>query len=139
MKSAQASAQKFVTRAGVASQDYVDGAQQTSKDQSAAAIAGAAAYAAGVQAGIARQAFQKGLQKSGKSGWLAGVVKKGGDRFASGVAASADKYATESGRFDSARTAAASLPRGPRGSAANFQRSQTVGQALNRVRTGASA
>lgn len=139
MKSAQQSAQKFVERAAVAAGDYVSGAQQTSKDQSQAAIAAAPAYQAGVQAAIARGAFQKGLQKSGKQGWLDGVQKKGADRFAPGVQASADVYATNSGKYDAARGAASSLPRGPRGSQQNYARSSAVGQALNKLRTGSTA
>lgn len=139
MKTAAQSGEKYVTRAGAASQDYVKGAQETQKDQAAAAIAAAPIYAAQVQAAISRGAFQKGLQKSGKSGWQKGVIEKGGDRYAGGVASGVNKYVTESGRFDGARQAANSLPRGAKGSEANYARSKAVGQALNKVRTGSSA
>lgn len=137
MKSAQASAQKFVERAGAASQDYVQGAEQTSKDQSAAAIAAAPNYAAGVQAAIARGAYAKGLQVSGKGGWLRGVQQKGANRFAEGVASGSAKYATNSGKYDPARSAADSLPRGPKGSEQNFARAKAVGQALRKMKVGA--
>lgn len=136
MKTASQSAQKFVERAGAASGDYVSGAQQTSKDQSAAAIAGKANWAAGIQAAISGDRFAKGLQQSGKSGWLKGVTEKGANRFAEGVASGASKYATNSGKYDSARGAANSLPRGPKGSEANFLRSKTVGQALRKLKMG---
>lgn len=136
MKSASQSAQKFVERAGAASGDYVSGAEQTTKDQSAAAIAAAPNYAAGVQAAITRGAYAKGLQASGKAGWLKGVKEKGANRFAEGVASGAGKYATNSGKYDSARGAAASLPRGPKGSEANYTRSKVVGQALRKLKTG---
>jgi len=137
MKSAAQSAQKFVERASVASGDYVEGAQSTQKDQAAAAIAAAPNYQAGVQAAIARGAYQKGLSESGKAGWLKGVTEKGAERFASGVASGASKYATNSGKYDGARGAAASLPRGPKGSEANFARSKAVGMALRKQKTGA--
>lgn len=136
-KSASESAKKFVERAGAATQDYVQGAESTTKDQSAAAIAAAPNYAAGVQAGIARGAFQKGLSKSGKAGWAKGVREKGANRFAEGVASGAGKYATNSGAYDGARGAANSLPRGPKGSEANFARSKAVGQALRKQKVGA--
>lgn len=136
-KTASQSAQKFVDRASAASQDYVLGAQQTTKDQSAAAIAAAPNYAAGVQAAITRGAYAKGLQASGKQGWLKGITDKGGNRFAEGVASGAAKYATNSGKYDSARTAADSLPRGPKGSEANFNRAKVVGQALRKMKVGA--
>lgn len=135
MKSASQSAQKFVERASVASGDYVTGAESTSKDQAALAIAAAPNYAAGVQAAITRGAYAKGLQKSGKQGWLAGVKAKGGERFASGVANSASKYATNSAKYDQARGAAASLPRGPKGSATNLNRVSAVVNALRTTKT----
>lgn len=139
MKTAQQSAEKFVNRAGVASGDYAKGASETTKDQAAAAIAAAPSYAAGVQAAISRGAFAKGLQKSGKQGWLNGVQGKGQSRFAEGVSASSQKYATESARFDTARNAASSLPRGPKGSPANLDRVRAVAVAQRAVKTGTTA
>lgn len=136
MKTASNSAKKFVERASAASGDYLSGAQSTSKDQSAAAIAGKANYVAGVQASITAGRYEKGLQKSGKAGWLKGISDKGANRFAEGVSAGASKYATNSGVYDSARSAADSLPRGPKGSEANFARAKAVGQALRKMKTG---
>ena len=137
MKSAQQSAQKFVDRAGAASGDYVEGAERTGKDQAAAAIAGKANWAAGIQAAITGGRYEKGLQASGKSGWLKGVREKGVNRFAEGVASGAGKYATNSGKYDSARSAADALPRGPKGSEQNFARAKAVGQALRKMKVGA--
>lgn len=136
MKSASQSAQKFVERAGAASQDYVEGARTTNKDQAAAAIAAAPNYVAGVQAAITRGAYAKGLQTSGKAAWLKGVTEKGANRFADGVASGAQKYAANSGKYDGARNAAASLPRGPKGSEQNFSRAKAVGQALRAAKVG---
>lgn len=136
-KSASSVAQKYVDRAGAASGDYVKGAEETTKDQSSAAIAAAPIYAQAVQAAITRGSYAKGLQKSGKAGWLAGVKAKGGDRYGSGVAASSGKYATESAKFDSARGAAASLPRGIKGSETNLARVKAVVTALRTAKVGA--
>jgi hypothetical protein len=136
MKTASQSGNKFVERAGAASQDYVEGALSTTKDQAAAAIAAKANYQAGLQASFARGAYEKGLQNSGKSGWQAGIKNKGGNRFAEGVSNSVNKYVTNSGKYDSARAAADSLPRGPKGSETNFARSKAVGQALRNAKTG---
>lgn len=137
MKSAGESAKKYVERAGAASGDYVSGAQSTTKDQSQAAIAGKANWAAGIQAAISGGRFEKGLAASGKSGWLKGVTEKGANRFADGVSSGASKYATNSAKFDGARGAAASLPRGPKGSEQNFSRAKAVGQALRKAKVGA--
>jgi len=136
MRSASESSQKFVERASAASSDYGSGVQNTSKDQAAAAIAAKGNYAAGVQAAITGDRYAKGLSKSGNSGWKEGVAKKGVNRFAEGVSASANKYAENSGKYDGARNAAASLPRGVKGSEANFLRSKTVGLALRKQKVG---
>ena len=137
MKTAQQSAQKYVDRAGAASGDYVEGAQRTTKDQAANAIAGKANYVAGIQAAIAAGRYEKGLQTSGKAGWLKGITEKGTNRFAEGVQSGATKYATNSGKYDSARAAADALPRGPKGSEANFARAKAVGTALRKMKIGA--
>lgn len=129
-KSASASAEKYVTRAGAAAPDYVSGAESTSKDQSQAAIAGKANWQAALTAAFGRGAFEKGLAKSGKNGWLSGIKNKGGNRYGEGVQNSQAKYATNSGAYDPARNAASNLPRGPKGSEQNFARSKAVGMAL---------
>lgn len=136
MKSASQSASKFVERAGAASGDYVSGAQSTSKDQAAAAIAGANNWKAGLTAAMTAGRYEKGLQTSGKAGWLKGITEKGANRFAEGVASGASKYATNSGKYDGARGAASSLPRGPKGSEQNFARAKAVGQALRAAKVG---
>lgn len=137
-KSAQSVAEKFVTRAGAASGDYVSGAEQTSKDQAASAIAAKTIYQQALTASFTRGAFEKGLQRSGKGGWLRGVTVKGSERFASGVAASAGKYAQNSGRYDSARNAASGLPRGMKGSPTNLARVSAVVSALRTAKTGSA-
>lgn len=137
MKTASQSANKYVERASAASGDYVEGAKTTGKDQAAAAIAGAKNYEAGIQASITAKRYEKGLSKSGKSGWLKGITEKGAERYAGGVNSGSNKYAVNSGAYDSARQAADSLPRGPKGSEANFTRAKTVGMALRKQKIGA--
>lgn len=136
MKTAQSVAQKFVDRAGNASGDYVSGAKGTAKDQSANAIAGKENYQKALTASFSRGSYEKGLQRSGKQGWLDGVTKKGATRFADGVSVSAGKYATNSGAYDGARGAAANLPRGLKGSDTNLQRVKAVVGALRTAKVG---
>jgi len=59
MKTASQSAQKFVERASAASGDYVSGAQTSTKDQAAAAIAGKANYIAGVKQLLLQEDMKK--------------------------------------------------------------------------------
>lgn len=136
MKSASQSQEKYVNRASGASLDYKQGAESTSKDQAQNAIASKDNYVKGVQESITRGAYEKGLGKSGKTKWLKGVQEKGAERYSGGVAAGASAYATNSGKYDTARGAANTLPRGPKGSEANFNRSKAVGQALRAVKVG---
>src|SRR3990167_169992 len=139
MKSAQASAMKFLEMASAASGDYVKGAQETGKDQSARAIAAKAIYQQALTASFGRGSFEKGLQKSGKAGWLRGITDKGGNRFGEGVAASSQKYATESGKFDAARSASDSMPRGLKGSSTNLAKVTAVVNALRMAKVGSAS
>lgn len=136
MRTAQQSAEKYASRAAAASGDYVDGAQSTSKDQAAAAIAAAEIHKQATMAALNEGRYARGLQRAGKQKWLQGVVEKGAGRFAEGVSQAAGSYASESARFDSARGAAASLPRGIKGSPQNLQRVAAVVNAQIKAKNG---
>lgn len=129
-KSASQVAEKYATRAAAASGDYVEGARSTTKDQSAAAIAAASIWKQALDASAAAGSFVKGLQRAGKSKWLEGVTSKGGNRYGEGVSQAASDYASESAKFDTARNAANSLPRGLKGSPQNIARVTAVVNAL---------
>jgi hypothetical protein len=136
MKTASESVKKFVERAGAASGDYGEGAQNTSKDQSALAVAAQANLLAAITASITSGRWAKNLQGAGKGKWLKGILEKGVNRFAEGVSAGAADYAANSGRYDSARNSASSMPRGPKGSEQNYARAKTVGQNLRKQKVG---
>lgn len=139
MKSAQSVVQKFIERAGAASGDYVKGAQDTTKDQSARAIASKANYQAGLTASFARGSYEKGLSKSGKAGWLKGITEKGVNRFGEGVSVSGAKYAQNSGKYDSARGVSDSMPRGLKGSVTNLAKVTAVVNALRQAKAGSGS
>lgn len=138
MKSASASVQKWQTKAAASSQDYVEGATTTTKDQAAAAAAAEPIYQQALQASFAKKAFSAGLNKSGKAGWLEGINEKGAANFGTGVAAakSAQRYQTNSSKFDGARNAASALPRGAKGSPTNLNRVTAVVNALRNAKVG---
>ena len=138
MKSASQSVTKWANRTGAAASDYVAGANATDKDQASRAIAAKEIYKQALTESFGRDAYAKGLQQSGKQGWLKGVQEKGGQNFSTGVSTESAqaKYATNSGKYDSARQAADKLPRGPRGSANNLQRVAAVANALRLVKVG---
>ena len=137
MRSASQSAQRWSEGAGNSSGRYLEGAEQTTKDQASAAIAAKGLYQQGINEAISRGAYEKGLQKSGKSGWLRGVQEKGASNFGVGVTSPSaqQKYVQESGRYDGARNAAAGTPRGPKGSPQNLGRVAAVVNALRAAKT----
>ena|SRR3990167_1729897 len=139
MKTASQSVAKWQTRTSSAAEFYGKGATETDKDQAQRAIAAKEVYKQALTASFGRDAYAKGLSKSGKQGWLTGVIQKGIANFQTGVTSdvAGTKYATNSAKYDTARGAANSLPRGPRGSAQNLARVAAVANALRAVKVAA--
>lgn len=139
MKSASESANKWGERASGASNDYVSGAENTSKDQASLAKASIPFMKIALNKAIDSGRVAKGLDKSGKAGWLAGIKEKGGNRYSEGVntTTAKSKYATESGKYDSARGSASNMPRGEKGSATNLAKVTKVVTELRKVKVGA--
>ncbi|MGH7175351.1 MAG: hypothetical protein ACREGR_03265 [Minisyncoccia bacterium] len=138
MKTASASSAKWQQNSANGAGSYVSGVQNTTKDQAALAAAAAGNWFAGVQAANAAGTFAKNVQAAGKSAWQQGVAQKGAQNYGTGVSAasSATKYQTNSGKYDSARSAAASVARGPKGSPGNIQRVSAVVTAERAVKAG---
>lgn len=136
MKTAQQAAEKFASRASAASGDYGKGARETTKDQASLAIAAADIHKAATMEALNAGRYAKGLQKSGKQGWLNGITSKGENRYSEGVMVAGPKYAANSAPYDSARNAAAGMPRGMKGSAANLNRVKAVMDALRAAKVG---
>ena len=132
------SATKYAQRAAAAAPEYEKGIKNPRRDQNAAALAAKGSYEAGVQEGISRDAFSRGLRKSSTADWQARASSLGTQRFPSGVQAGKTKWAT--GFAPSAQVLTSlSLPqKGPRGSAANFEISRMVGTALAEKRKSGS-
>jgi len=138
MKSASSVSAKWGNRASGASQDYVDGAKNTTKDQSALAVAAIPIMKIAINKAIDSGRVASGLQKSGKQGWANGIATKGAGRYSEGVsgATAQAKYATNSGAFDAARNASASMPRGEKGSSTNLDKVRAVVNALHKQKVG---
>jgi len=78
-------AAKWAQRSGAAATDYVSGAQRTDKDPTALAIAAIPRMRARVIEAIDTGKVAAGLRRSGRQGWLDGVVGKGAANYATGV------------------------------------------------------
>lgn len=138
MKTANTAVTKWQTRAGAATGDYAEGARTTDKDQAQKAIAAKNVWQQALTESFGRDAYAKGLLKSSKAGWLQGVEQKGVSNYGTGVSAdiARSKYVSESSKYDSARKAADSIARGPRGSTTNLSRVTAVVNALRAVKVG---
>lgn len=136
-KTAQEVAQKWANRASNAQPEYAAGVQATTKDQAGRAIASKEIYKQALNESFARDAYAKGLQKAGTAKWKDKASRVGAERFSGGVSASVTDYATESAKYDNARRAADTLPRGVKGSETNLARVKAVVSALRIAKVGA--
>lgn len=130
VKSVQAAASKFVSRATGATGDYRDGVNSTN-DQAERAIAAEGAYVQGVQDSISRGARVAGLQKSGNAKWKERSLVLGAGRYATGVKAGEGEYSKNVAPYLQTLASLNLSPRGPKGSPENYGRAQEVGQALH--------
>lgn len=88
---------KWKTRTVAASGDYVTGAEQTTKDPTALAIAAIPRMRANIISAIDNGVVANGLRRAGKQGWLTGIQTKGAQAFTNGVNNADVKF---SGAFD---------------------------------------
>jgi hypothetical protein len=138
VKDLSASGAKFKTRAANAAPDYVKGATAAGGRWKAGVDSSADRWAAGVQDAVARQAFSKGVSKTGADYYTSRVAKLGQQRYAQGVAEGADNWTEGFKPFADALNSVTLSPRGIKGSASNQQRSVEVQIALRNKKTGAA-
>lgn len=131
--------EKWKRKAGSSQQDYEDGVRLTTNDWGTKTSAASTSYVAGVQAAIGAKRWEAGVAKAGTAGWREPTLAKGPARWAQGIQLSGDKYAQGFAPYAQVISSTTLPPRGPRGAAVNYQRSQALGQALNIRRTGAAS
>lgn len=133
MKTAAQAAAKWKQNAGAASQTWLEGIQGTTVDVMGRAVQQIPAALAGYQQSLQSGAYAKAVQASGgTANWKAKSEAKSGN-YATGINAGASKQESAIGKIMQALPSIVnSLPqRGPAGSAQNYQRSASVGQALH--------
>jgi hypothetical protein len=126
-------ADRFIRKAAAAGPDYDAGVSNPRVDWEQATKAAEANYEQGVQAGIAKKRFGKGVAKAGTSKFLRGAKEKGVARFAAGVAASAGDYAAGFEPYRSALASTTLQPRKARRDPSNLTRVNQVVQAMIRT------
>ena len=138
MKTAQESVGKWIERGAVSVDEYLKGVRNPKRSQSASAIAAQPLMLAGVTQAVTSGRWANKLRQSGDAGHLAGVEEKGSQNYPVGIgsARAAAKFVQNSGRYDTARNAAAGSPRGPKGSPQNLANVAKVVAALRAVKVG---
>jgi hypothetical protein len=128
--------EKWQRRAGAAVQDWVGGINNPREDWASATQAAASNWEQGVQRAIAGQKFERGVSEAGTQKWQRGARTKGAARYPQGITAARSDYESAMQDVFNVIESTQLPPRGPRGSAQNFERSRIMGQALNRLREG---
>jgi len=129
-------AAKWQRKAPLSTADYESGVRTTQADWATLTTQAAANYTAGLQAAMAAKRWEGGVAATGTAGWKERTLAKGPARWAEGIDKSGDAYARGFGPYADVIRATTLSPRGPRGAQQNYQRSQLMGQALNRARVG---
>lgn len=136
VKSSSISSDKWVRRAGQASNDYKLGVQSPRRQWAEATAEAAEAHSAGVQQAISEGRFEKGVQKAGNSKWQRKASSVGATRFGPGVAAAKADYEAGFAPYVSIIQGVSLPPRGPKGDPRNYERTKLIGDALHAAKTG---
>jgi hypothetical protein len=129
------SAEKLERRGRNAQQDYTAGVESVSdQEQQQATLDATDSWETGVQEAISEGRFSEGVQNPSRS-WQNYTLQVGPSRFAEGVGNSGDVWQSSFQPFADTLESLNLQPRGSRGSAANFERSRAVGEALHNNRT----
>lgn len=132
--SAASAADKLVQRAQAASAEYGVNAAAAGDVWASASAAAKAAFQQGITAGAIGDRWARGIAKAGAAKYTRKINDVGKGRFAEGVSAGKQDYASNVEPFFSTIAGITLSPRQARGSAANYQRVSQVGTALNAKR-----
>ncbi len=132
--SLSAIADKYVRRATAAQGDYQSGITGTPVGKwETNTEAGAGNWQTGVAQAAAEGRFAAGVAGKGAK-WQRKATTVGPQRYATGVAAASGDFQAGFNRYFDVLQTLPMGPRGPRGDPRNYQRSQSVGEALNKAR-----
>jgi hypothetical protein len=113
-------------------EDYVQGVQSPRTDWKTATAAASERYKEGVQKSIARNAFGKGVARSGTENWQKGTLEKGSRRWGEGVGIAKGNYAAGFGPYADTIRSTTLPPRYPKGDPRNIDRVKVIADALRK-------
>lgn len=112
------------------SADYQSGVENPRVPWDTATKAAEPNYEAGVQAGISKKRFGKGVALAGNEKWRKGALEKGVGRWPTGVAVAGPEFEKGFGPFRAALEAVRLTPRRARRDPSNLVRVQEVCNAM---------
>lgn len=122
---------KWKRRSTQAVTDYKQGVQRPRVAWHEATRDAAANYTAGVQEAIANDRYAKAATPEASQRQQQRAATIGADRYVPGIQQSGDAYRRGFEPYRRTIESTELPPRGPKGSAENYQRSAAMGQALN--------
>jgi len=136
VKDAATAGDKFVARGQAAGADYTNGVRGSGERWKANTKAGKDNWVQGVQESISRNAFEKGVDAAGASGFEDRAISVGPQRFAQGIGQAKAKWIANTTPYLNMMAGLSLTPRGPKGSPQNQQRSAEVATANRRKKVG---
>jgi hypothetical protein len=136
VKAAADAAQKFVTNAQSAAPAYAKGVANAGPTWAANTAASADTWQQGVTQAAANGRYAAGVNQTSQNKYQTRASGVGSQRYPQGVAGSAQAYQTGVAPYLTTLSNLTLPPRQPKGSPANYQRVQAVGQALRAQKLG---
>ena len=122
---------KWQSRASVASGDYKDGVTNPKRDWAEATSLAADTWKKALTEAMGRNAFASGVKAAGTDKWKKKALAVGPTRYTEGVSAAVDEYKKKISEVLSVLEGIELPARGPKGSAQNYERVKTIGDALH--------
>lgn len=129
---------KYQQRVAVSGPDYKAGIASPKRGWADAAAGAADTWGAAITEAVGRDAFAKGVRDAGDAKWKDMAEKKGTARFSAGVDIGLPYYRQGMANVLSTIEGVTLADRGPAGSAQNYDRSKTIGDALRAAKLAGS-
>jgi hypothetical protein len=127
---------KWSRRTAGATQDYAAGVRSPKSDWQQKTLEAADAQAAGVQAALSNNSFQKGVSRAGSAKWQRKASGVGATRYGPGAQAAKGDYEAGFAPFAQVIQGITLPPRGAKGDPRNYQNVQLIGDALHKAKLG---
>jgi len=130
-------ASKWRRRVEGASDDFKTGVMQKGGRWQAATDASSGSFKLAIGAADIETRYKAGVAKAGQAKYIKRATTVGPDRYAQAAPIAEPDFSSGMAPVLQAIAAVDLPPRGPRGSAQNYNRVKPIGDALSRLRTGA--